>query len=99
MTEQASNQLYHHVIRVSKEDSAFVYFQLESNEGLGFFSTLNSSMGEPFRDIEIFSPISLTKEVDHFLSYLGTKIAIQYREKDIVDDKSNLLVVNKGSNS
>lgn len=56
-------------------------------------------MGEPFRDIEIFSPISLTKEVDHFLSYLGTKIAIQYREKDIVDDKSNLLVVNKGSNS
>ena len=85
-----NNELKHFIIRVSKEDSAFIYFQFEANEGLCFFSTLKSSLKQPYRDIEIFSPISLEKEFSHLLNYLGTDISIQYLLEETVEDRDYL---------
>lgn len=85
------NKLKHFVIRVSKADAAFIYFQFESNEGLCFFSTMKSSLNEPFRDIEIFSHLSLEKEIDHLLSYLGESIEIQYILTEVIPDSMDLM--------
>ena len=61
----SDNQLFNYTIRVPKKDSAFLYFQLEANEGLCFYSTLESSLGQPYRDIEIKGHTSLETEFLH----------------------------------
>jgi hypothetical protein len=85
------NKLKHFIIRVSKADAAFIYFQFESNEGLCFFSTMKSSLKEPFRDIEIFSPISLEQEIDHLLNYLGQSIDMQFLLTEVIPDSTELM--------
>ena len=71
-----TDELLKIIIRVPKHDASFVYFTLESNEGLCFYSTLSESLGETYRDIEI----SLTKTLrDEFLkvfNFLCQKIEI-----------------------
>jgi hypothetical protein len=59
------------VIRVKKEDSAFVYFILESYEGLTSYSTLDFNQGDPFRDLELRTPIDWVPEVQELLASLG----------------------------
>jgi len=85
MTE--NNQLFHLVIRVPKKESAFTYFTLESNEGLCFYSTLEESMGQGHRDIEITAHISLRSELEHVLANLEKSIAIEYLVKEEIEDK------------
>lgn len=85
------DKLKHFIIRVSKADAAFIYFQFEANEGLCFFSTMKSSLSEPFRDIEIFSPLSLESEIDHLLKYLGENIDMHYVLTEIIDDTDELM--------
>lgn len=51
--EMSSSKLFHLIIRVPKEDSAFFYFLLESHEGLAFYSTLHHKNGQDFRDIDM----------------------------------------------
>ena len=58
-------------IRVKKEDSAFVYFILESHEGATSYSTLEHREGDTHRDLELtFSP-TFASEVDEILEDLG----------------------------
>lgn len=83
----ANNQLVHTIIRVPKEESAFVYFTLESNEGLSFYSTLQDSLGEGFRDIAIKTHVSLEAELDHLIETLGLEIPIEIRLREKIDDK------------
>jgi hypothetical protein len=82
-----NNQLVHTIIRVPKEESAFVYFTLEANEGLAFYSTLQDSLGEGFRDIAIKTHISLEAELDHLIEILGKEIPMETRLREITDDK------------
>ena len=66
-----TDKIYTIVIRVNKKDSSFVYFTLESNEGLCFYSTLKHEKESPYREIEINLTKSLLKEfltVFHFLT-------------------------------
>lgn len=62
--------LNHLIIRVKKADSAFVYFQLEANEGICFYSTLTSSLGTGYRDIDIKGHITLKEELAAILNSL-----------------------------
>lgn len=89
-----SNRLNHYIIRVPKEEAAFIYFQFEANEGLCFFSTLDATLGEPFRDIEIFSPMSLKDEMTHLLDYLASTISLQIRLHDEIADEEDTLYKN-----
>jgi hypothetical protein len=59
------------VIRVRKEDSAFVYFILESYEGIASYSTLPFAPGDAHRDLELQIPRDFEPEVERLLQTLG----------------------------
>ncbi len=62
------------VIRVRKEDSAFVYFILEAHEGICSYSTLPFRPGDPYRDLELIIPVGFLAEVDELLQSLGEMV-------------------------
>lgn len=72
------NQVFHFIIRVSKSDSAFVYFQLEANEGLCFYSTLDHEEGQVYRDLDIRGASEFQDEVTRLLEFLGQSINVQW---------------------
>jgi hypothetical protein len=55
------------VLRVKKEDSAFVYTVFEASEGLGSYSTLPHQLGDAHRDLELRIPITLLAEAQLML--------------------------------
>ncbi len=55
------------VLRVRKEDSAFVYTIFEASEGLGSYSTLPHEVGDAHRDLELRIPECLLTEADQML--------------------------------
>jgi hypothetical protein len=61
-------------IRVKKEDSAFVYFILESYEGITSYSTLYFKQGDLHRDLELRIPNDFVPEVEDLLRHLGDLI-------------------------
>lgn len=61
-------------IRVKKEDSAFVYFILESYEGIVSYSTLDFRKGDPHRDLELRIPPDFVQDVEGVLARLGRMI-------------------------
>ena len=61
-------------IRVRKEDSAYVYFILESYEGITSYSTLENKVGDPHRDLELRIPPDYLGEVQALLKELGDMI-------------------------
>lgn len=83
----AINQLIHTVIRVPKEESAFVYFTLEANEGLSFYSTLENTLGEGYRDIDIKTHESLEGELDHLINELGKEMPVEIRLREKIEDR------------
>ncbi len=52
-THSQTKQLSHYVLRVPKDEAFFVYFTLESCEGMAFFSTLDESLKREYRDIDV----------------------------------------------
>ncbi|MGB0453868.1 MAG: hypothetical protein ACPGJV_09150 [Bacteriovoracaceae bacterium] len=67
-------------IRVPKKHSAFTYFQLEANEGLCFYSTLEESLGKEYRDIEIKGPNNFWSESLSLLEFLNQEYPIELLE-------------------
>ena len=59
------------VFRVRKEDSAYVYFILESYEGITSYSTLPFEKGDIHRDLELRIPPDFLNEVEDLLKRLG----------------------------
>jgi len=62
------------VIRVRKEDSAFIYFILESYEGIASYSTLQFNVGDPHRDLELRIPPDYLAEVEDLLKRMGDMV-------------------------
>lgn len=81
-----NSQLFHFVIRVPKEDAAFTYFQMEANEGLCFYSTLKTSLGEGFRDISIIGSICFRQEFSHFLQSLTREVPLEILQENLLPD-------------
>ncbi len=73
-----NTEFYRTVIRVPKADSAFVYFQLEANEGVCFYSTLKESLGESYRDIMVTTDPSYEDETKRILEFLQKSIAFEF---------------------
>ncbi len=71
------------VIELPKEESAFLYFQLEANEGLCFYSTLDNEEGELFRTIEMKTHISLRTEFQELLDSLSKVLKINLISQEI----------------
>lgn len=85
-----SDQVLHLIIRVPKSEAAFTYFQLEANEGLCFYSTLDHSLGEPFRDVEIFAPECFEKEVRHLVEGLSKEYPMDILKDERLADARGL---------
>lgn len=81
-----SSQLFHIVVRLSKEDSAFFYFQLEANDGLCFYSTLDHPHHAQYRDIAMRGDILLKKEITHLINECSKKFKIDILIDEIVSD-------------
>lgn len=79
--------LHHLVVRVAKNNSVFVYFTLESNEGLCFYSTLDDSLSTLYRDIDL----TVTPEFYENLKQLLASLQKLFPLEIIVDEvKSDL---------
>ncbi|MBC7427141.1 MAG: hypothetical protein H7336_00930 [Bacteriovorax sp.] len=82
-----STQLFHYIIRLSKEDSAFFYFQLEASDGLCFYSTLEHPHHAQYRDIDLIGDVLLKKEIEHLLSECGKRFKIEILVDETILDK------------
>lgn len=65
------------VIRVRKEDSAYLYQILESYEGLVSYSTLTSAPGHPYRDIVLHPASGPIAGLQRLLERLREEIALE----------------------
>lgn len=82
-----SSQLYHYIIRLNKEDSAFFYFQLEANDGICFYSTLEHPHHAQYRDIELRGDLALKKEMDQIINECSKKFKIEILVDEIILDQ------------
>ena len=62
--------LFHLVVNLPKEDSAFLYFLLEANEGLCFYSTLQHETGQSSREIDLKGTLEFKDEILRILDRL-----------------------------
>ena len=70
-------ELFHLIVRMPKEHSSFLYFQLEASEGLGFYSTIDFQEGDAYRDIDIKGDLRLRNEVMILLNSLKEKTFLE----------------------
>lgn len=71
MSKEGAKHSIRRKIRVKKEDSAYVYFILESYEGIASYSTLEFKQGDAYRDLELRITPDFIKEVDELLKRFG----------------------------
>lgn len=74
---------------MNKEDSAFFYFQLEANDGLCFYSTLEHPPHAQYRDIDLKGDIALKSEIDHLINKCSSKFSIDVLVDEIINDKKD----------
>ena len=82
-----SKEIYQITVRVTKNDSSFVYFTLESNEGISFYSTLPFSKGQMYRDLIIYSTPELSNNLNAIIEHLTNKIKIEILDKKFIQDE------------
>lgn len=82
-----NNQLFHLIIRLNKEDSAFFYFQLEANDGFCFYSTLPNPPHAQYRDIDLKGDINLVNQMRHIIKQCQNKFKIEILTDEIIQDK------------
>lgn len=90
-TKKMSNhndQLFHIIIRVNKEDSAYFYFQLEANDGICFYSTLQYPAHAQYRDIDMKGDLSLQNNLRSIINECRKKFAIEILTDQIIQDKA-----------
>jgi hypothetical protein len=80
------SQLFHYVIRLNKEDSAFFYFQLEANDGICFYSTLPFTPHVQYRDIDLKGDLKFKSEMVHLLENCSLKFKIDIITDEIISD-------------
>lgn len=79
--------LYHLILKVPKEHSAFLYFTLEANEGLGFYSTLQHKVGDLHRLIDIKGPSTFKSEVNRLINKLAESFPIEFILNQEIEDE------------
>lgn len=80
-------KIFHYIIRVPKDQAAFFYFQLEANEGLSFYSTLEDSLNQGHRDIDLKGDVALKPEFDQLINKLKTSFPLQILKEETLVDK------------
>lgn len=86
VTYKESQTLNNIILRVSKADSSFVYFTFESNEGICFYSTLESSLRKEYRDMTVYYTPEFSADVERILDILSQKFPIEILERNEIKD-------------
>ncbi|MBI2518804.1 MAG: hypothetical protein HYV97_00220 [Bdellovibrio sp.] len=86
LSQTSSYQIWKIVVRTNKEDSAFFYFTLEANENLCFYSTLDATIGQTYRDIAIGVPISMRAEFDVMFTALCESMSVQILSEELSEN-------------
>ena len=81
-----TNKLTKIVARMSKADSSYFYFTLESNEGIAFYSTLTDSLRKEYRDVLVHSPIEMTQALDQIIETSKKMYPIEILSRETVID-------------
>jgi hypothetical protein len=81
-----SKQLYYLKVRVPKDEAYFVYFTLESNEGVCHFSTSDDSLRQQYRDIDINSTIEFKDILLELINKLQQEIRLDIMAEKITQD-------------
>ena len=76
--DKMNQEILSYTIRVSKRDSSMLYFILESNENIAFYSTLPGDKSEAYRDIQINCHISMKPHLDSVLEHFSKKYPLEY---------------------
>lgn len=66
-----NHQIKHLILETTKQNASLIYFILEANDNLCFYSTLDFETGEALRRISIKYPIELSKEMEQTLASLA----------------------------
>lgn len=85
-TYQSTKELYYCRLRLPKDDSYFLYFTFEANEGLCFYSTVDESLKGQYRDIDVKCPVELTQDLKGLIQRLQTEIRLDVLEEKIISD-------------
>ncbi|HXH32270.1 MAG TPA: hypothetical protein VNJ01_15830 [Bacteriovoracaceae bacterium] len=85
-TYQKSKELYYTRLRVPKDESYFVYFIFESNEGLCYFSTADESLKSSYRDIEVRCPVEATENLKELIKRLQAELRLDVMEEKVIQD-------------
>lgn len=83
---QLTKELYYCLLRVPKDESFFIYFTFESNEGLCYYSTLDESLKGQYRDIEVKTAIELKPLLKSLIERLQTEIRLDVLEEKTITD-------------
>ena len=71
---EGKTTIHSYIVDVAKQESSFLYFILESNEGICFYSTLEHQEGDPNRKIVINVPTGLLTEFEQIMARLSQSI-------------------------
>lgn len=66
------------IVRVPKQNSVDIYFILESNEGLCFYSTLEESEGTSYRDINVQGSVAYFDQAYAILQDFQKMISLEF---------------------
>ena len=80
-------EVFHLIIRVPKDQAAFTYFTLEANENICFYSTIDSSINEGFRDIDIQTSLDLKNELQRIITQLQKDFPLSILKEEILPDQ------------
>ncbi len=65
------------ILRMDKNATSFLYFILESNEGISFYSTMPFEKGQKYRDVVIYNTPELSQDLKNILDHLSKKISFE----------------------
>ncbi len=83
----SSKQLTKTVLRMKKDYTSFVYFTLESNENIAFYSTLPFEKGQNFRDIVVYTTPELEKELKNIIAHCNKNGQLTILEESLISDQ------------
>ncbi|MEX0798135.1 MAG: hypothetical protein WD025_01745 [Bacteriovoracaceae bacterium] len=86
MTYHESKKLKQLRVRVGKAYSSFVYFTLEANEGLAFYSTLEESSDDQHRDLLVLSTPEYYDQLLEELRHLQKRAPLEILSDQLIED-------------
>jgi len=75
------------VIRLLKAHSSFFYFIMESNDNIGFYSTLKESIDSDHRDVIVHTTIELSNDLTNIIEHFKTRYPVEIISDKIVSDE------------